>query len=283
MPNFPIIDTHVHLWDPTYLRYSWIKDTPLLNQRYGLDEFKQLTTPVKIDQVVFLEAGADAGQSLAEVDWVTGLAESDQRITGIVAQASLEEGDKIRPTLEAFANNHLVKGVRRILQGETDSAYCLRPEFIRGVQALADYNLSFDICIYHHQLAPVIRLVEQCPNVPFVLDHIGKPDIKNQLFDPWKTDISSLAKLPNIWCKVSGLVTEADHQNWIPENLTPYIEHVIDCFGFDRVMFGGDWPVARLAAEYPRWLETLDSAIAGCSEEEKRKIYRDNALNFYCL
>ena len=212
---------------------------------------------------------------------MTGLAEEDNRISGIVAQASLEKGDGVRPDLERLANNRLVKGVRRILQGEKDNTYCLRPEFIEGVQSLPEFKLSFDICIYHFQMGGVIELVKKCPNVKFVLDHIGKPDIKNQLFEPWKADIKALAQFPNVWCKISGLVTEADHANWSAAGLRPYIEHTIGQFGFDRVMYGGDWPVARLAAEYLRWVEVLDEAVAGCSESEKRKLFRDNAIAFY--
>ena len=281
MPNFPIIDSHVHLWNPNHLRYSWIDDIQILNQTYQLEELDQLSHPVDIEQIIFLEAGADEGQSQAEVEWVTELAKTDGRITGIVAQASLEMGDAIRPELEKLAENQLVKGVRRILQGEEDSAYCLRPEFIKGVQALPSFNFSFDICIYHHQLASVIQLVRQCPNVKFVLDHIGKPDIKNQLFEPWKAEITELANQPNVWCKISGMVTEADHKSWVPNDLKPYLDHVIRQFSFDRVMFGGDWPVARLATEYPRWVSVLDNVVAGCSNAEKQKLFRENAISFY--
>ncbi|MFT5196340.1 MAG: L-fuconolactonase [Cellvibrionaceae bacterium] len=281
MPDFPIIDTHVHLWDPNHLRYSWLDETPLLNQSYQLKELDQLKKPVEIDQIVFLEAGADPGQSLAEVNWVTELASLDSRITGIVAQASLEDGEDVRTYLETLAANPLVKGVRRLLQGESDSAYCLRPDFIHGVQILSDYNFSFDICIYHFQLKHILKLVEKCPNTKFILDHIGKPDIKNQLFNPWESEIKALAQFANVTCKISGLVTEADHASWTENDLIPYIKHIIDCFGFDRVMFGGDWPVVRLAAEYPRWVEVVDAAIAGCSDIEKQKLYRSNAIDFY--
>ena len=121
------------------------------------------------------------------------------------------------------------------------------------------------------------------PEVQFILDHIGKPDIKNKLLDPWRAEIKTLSEFPNVWCKVSGLVTEADHENWTREQLKPYIDHVIECFGFDRVMYGGDWPVAFQATEYPRWVETLDWAIEGCTDKELKKLFRDNAAAFYRL
>jgi L-fuconolactonase len=125
--------------------------------------------------------------------------------------------------------------------------------------------------------------VDACPDVQFVLDHIGKPDIKNQVFDPWKSDIRSLAERENVTCKISGMVTEADHANWKPEDLAPYILHVIDCFGFDRVVHGGDWFVMTLAAEYPQWIDVLDRTLDGCSEADLRKFYVENADRVYGL
>ncbi len=132
-------------------------------------------------------------------------------------------------------------------------------------------------------MANTIKMVQQCPDVRFILDHIGKPQIKNHLMEPWRSELRQLAQLPNVWCKMSGLVTEADHQKWTPADLRPYIDHVIDCFGFDRVLFGGDWPVAFQATEYPRWVSTLEDAIAGASEREKRALFHDNAIVFYRL
>jgi L-fuconolactonase len=283
MIDFPIVDTHLHLWNPNYLRYPWLDEIPLLNQPYLLEDYNRHCGPVRVEQMVFLQCEVDPAQFREEATWVSGLAQQDPRIAGIVPWAPLEKGDAARPDLEQFATNPLIKGVRRIIQFEPDIEFCLRPDFVRGVQALADYGLSFDICISHIQLANTIKLVEQCPAVQFILDHIGKPDIKNHLLDPWRNEIRSLAALPNVWCKVSGLVTEADHQHWTREDLKPYIDHVIDSFGFDRVMYGGDWPVAYQATEYPRWVETLAWAVSGCSDAELRKLFYDNAISFYRL
>ena len=132
-------------------------------------------------------------------------------------------------------------------------------------------------------MANTIKMVAQCPDVQFILDHIGKPDIKHGLLDPWRAEIKTLSELPNVWCKMSGLVTEADHANWTKEQLKPYVDHVLECFGFDRVMYGGDWPVAYQATEYPRWVETLAWAVEGCSGDELKKLFRDNAIAFYRL
>jgi L-fuconolactonase len=283
MPPFPIIDTHLHLWDPSYLRYPWLDDIPLLNKPYLLDDYNRHCGPVQVEKMVFLQCESDFSQFREEAAWVTSLAQQDPRIAGIVPWAPLEKGDAARPELEKFAKNKLIKGVRRIIQFEPDIEFCLRPDFVSGVQALTDYGFSFDICISHIQLANTVKLVAQCPNVQFILDHIGKPDIKHQLFEPWRQEIKALASLPNVWCKISGLVTETDHQRWAREDLKPYIDHVIDSFGFDRVMYGGDWPVAYQATPYPRWVETLEWAVQGCSAHDLRRLFRDNASKFYRL
>jgi L-fuconolactonase len=130
-------------------------------------------------------------------------------------------------------------------------------------------------------MANTLKLVRQCPNVAFVMDHIAKPDIKAGRLDPWRQHLREFAALPNVWCKMSGLVTEADFQKWTPADLRPYIDHVVDCFGFDRILFGGDWPVASQATDYPRWVDTLDAALQGCSPDELHKVYVRNAEKFY--
>ena len=283
MSDFPIVDTHLHVWDPDRLRYPWLEDVPPLKRAFLLNDYKSACGPVQVEKMVFLQCECDTSQFTEEAAWVTDLAAQDPRIEGIVSWAPLERGDGARADLEKLAQNRLIKGIRRIIQFETDIGFCLRPEFVKGVRALPDYELSFDICISHNQLANTIRMVDQCPDVRFILDHIGKPDIQNSVIEPWKQELKSLSEYPNVSCKVSGLVTEADHQQWTREDLKPYIDHVIDCFGFDRVMFGGDWPVATQATEYPRWVETLQWAVRGCSQMELRKLFRDNAIAFYRL
>jgi L-fuconolactonase len=283
MPDFPIVDTHLHVWDTNRLRYPWLKDIPLLNKPYLLADYNQATGPVKVEKMVFLQCECDFSQFMEEAEWVTSLASEDSRLQGIVPWAPLEKGDGVKADLEKLASNPRIKGIRRIIQFEPDIEFCLRPDFVRGVQALTAFGLHFEICISHIQMANTIKLVQQCPNVRFILDHIGKPDIKNHVLDPWRQEIRTLSEMPNVWCKVSGLVTEADHQKWTKEDLKPYIDHVIECFGFDRVMYGGDWPVAFQATEYPRWVETLEWAVSGCSETELRKLFRDNAIKFYVL
>lgn len=281
MPNFPIVDTHLHIWDLDRLRYPWLANVPPLNKNHLIGDYRRACGPVAVAKMVFLQCECDAAQFQQEADWVTEVAQSDSRIRGIVPWAPLEKGVAAEAELAHLAANPLIKGIRRIIQFEPDQEFCLRPDFVCGVQLLPAYGLSFDLCINHTQLANTIKLVRQCEEVSFVLDHIGKPDIKAGRLDPWRAELKELAALPNVHCKLSGLVTEADHAKWTPADLQPYIDHVIACFGFDRVMFGGDWPVSTQASDYPRWVDTLDAALRGVSTADLRKLYVTNAEAFY--
>lgn len=281
MPSFPVVDTHLHIWDLKRLRYPWLASVPALNKDHLIADYRLACGPVQVAKMVFLQCEAAFALFQEEADWVTGVAAIDPRIRGIVPWAPLEKGDAAEAELARLAANPLIKGIRRIIQFEADPEFCLQPGFVRGVQLLTRHGLSFDLCINHRQLANTLKLVRQCPDVKFILDHIGKPDIKAGLLDPWRAELQELAQFPNVWCKMSGLVNEADMQHWQPADLQPYIDHVMDCFGFDRVIFGGDWPVATLATDYPRWVATLDDALKGASPDELHKLYVRNAEAFY--
>lgn len=281
MIRFPITDTHVHLWDIGKLRYPWLDGVPYLNRSFLLSDYNAACGPVKVETMVFMQCECDPSQSRDEVAWVTELARTDRRIRGIVAQAPLEKGEAARQDVEALARNPLVKGVRRLIQSESDPQFCLRPGFVAGVNLLSELGLVFDICISHTQLASAIRLVQKCPSVRMILDHIGKPDIKRGLREPWMTELKALAGFPNVWCKVSSLATEADHDSWTVDDLRPYVDRVFDCFGFDRTVFAGDWPVSSLAAHYPACVQALEQLLPGASEAELRKLFRDNGRSFY--
>lgn len=284
MPSFPIIDSHVHLYDPARLSYPWMRDIAKLNKRHEMDTFDALRGDVEVEGLVFVEVDVAQPQQLDEARYVSGLAERDPRIRGLVAAAPLEQGAAVEGLLEQLVReNPLLRGVRRLIQTQPDPEFCLRPGFIEGVKRLAAFDLGFDICILHHQLPATLEFVRRCPEVRMVLDHIGKPGIKAGLVEPWRAQIREMAALPNVVCKISGVATEADHQNWTREQLLPYIEHVIECFGFDRIMFGGDWPVSELASSYRNWVDTVDWVVEGATEEEKRKLYRDNAIAWYRL
>jgi L-fuconolactonase len=232
---------------------------------------------------VFVEVDVDFPLHLKEAAWVANLAKSDPRLTGMVAALPLEKGRAIEPELEELRKHKLLRAVRRLIQTQPDPDFCIRPEFIEGLKLLAPHDIAFDICIFHHQMPNVIKMVRQCPEVRFVLDHIGKPGIKEGIFDPWRQNLKELAAMPNVHCKISGVTTEADHKNWTREQLKPYILHTLETFGIDRCMYGGDWHVSELAGTYPQWVDVVDWVTEGANPEEKRKLFHDNAINFYRL
>jgi L-fuconolactonase len=282
MPDFPIVDAHVHLWDPTRFRMTWLDGNDLLDKPHGLAEYREHTREIPIEGMVYLQVDVEPAYGLLEAQWVADLLRDEPRLQAIVAWAPLEYGARVRAYLDALvAIDPHIKGVRRLVQSEPDPDFCLRPDFVRGNQILAEYGLSSDICINHTQLASTVKLVRQCPQTSFILDHIGKPNIKDHLLDPWRAQMGELAALPNVICKVSGLVTEADHATWTTDDLAPYVAHVLDVFGEDRVAFGGDWPVALQASSYRRWVETLDELTMGLAPEAKRKLWVENAKAFY--
>lgn len=283
MPPFPIVDAHLHLWDPHHFRMSWLDGNATLNQPFGLADYQSQTAGLPIEAMVYLQVDVEPPYALLEARWAAERANEDARLQAIIAWAPVEYGEQARAFLaELSAIDPRIKGVRRILQSEAVD-FCLQPDFVRGVQLLPEYGLSFDICINHRQLANVIAMVRQCSETAFILDHIGKPDIKGRRLDPWRAEIDELAAFPNVVCKISGMVTEADHQNWTPADLAPYVEHVLAAFGEDRVLFGGDWPVATLASEYGRWVDTLDALTAHLTETARRKLWAENARRFYRL
>ena len=284
MPNIPIVDAHVHLWDPERFPLLWVADSPVLNQRYSVAEYHAHTAGVEIAAFVYVQVDVEAPFGLLEAQWAIDRVAEDPRLQGVVAYAPLEYGEQCRSYLQALvALGPRIKGVRRLLQGEADPAFCLQPGFVRGVQLLAEFGLSFDICIRHHQLAAATALVRRCPDVSFMLDHIAKPDIKNKQREPWQAHIAELAALPNVMCKVSGVVTEADQQRWTQDDIAPYVSHVLDVFGEDRVAFGSDWPVVLEASAYRRWVATLDALTSHLSPAARQKLWAENARRFYHL
>lgn len=277
-----IIDSHVHFWNPTQLRYPWLDNLPTLNRPFLTDHVPTRVNELDIEGIVFVQADCLSEQALAEVDFVTELAANDARVRGIVAFAPLAQGVRVRWHLDTLKTKPLVKGVRQLIQDEP-AGFATRPDFVAGSRMLAEYGFSSDLCIRHHQLGDLIQLVRQCPEVNFVLAHVGKPDIHHHVLEPWRAELAELARSPNVCCKISGMVTEADVQNWTAEDLKPYVEHVINVFGMDRVMFGSDAPVLYLAATYERWVTTLQALTQDLSASEQQKLWHDNAARVYRL
>ena len=283
MIEFPIIDSHIHLIDQKRFGYAWSSGAPKLKRDWTADDLAASAKPYTIEGFVFVEVDVDMPQYLDEADWVDSLAARDKRILGAVVCLPLERGKAIEPEIARVAGLRTTRGVRRLIQNQSDPEFVLKPGFLDALKLLPKYDLVFDICIFHNQLPNTLEMVRRCPEVSFVLDHIAKPGIKAGLIDPWRGHIRQLAALPNVVCKLSGVTTEADHEAWTRDQLKPYIDHILSSFGPDRVMYGGDWPVSELAGAYTQWLETLDWATASLSSSDKRKLFRDNAIKAYRL
>lgn len=288
MPDCPIIDTHVHLWDPQKFSYPWLSEFDAINRRFDLDDYSRATRDVQIERIVFLECGVAQNSFHDEAAWITSLGASDSRIGAIVPFAPVDKGEAVRDDLaELVERNPLIKGVRRNLQGESDPAFAPRDNFVAGVQTLADFDLHFEMCEKgDDQLRSMVELARQCPDVKFILNHVGKPDLMNRCEFAWLDLMAELGSLPNTWCKISGVITEADHSNWQLDDIWSHVLNAIDVFSIDRVMFGGDWPVVNLAGSYQQWVDALDASLAKASSftsSDRAKLYHDNAHAFYRL
>lgn len=281
MSDLSIIDSHVHLWNPAQLRYEWLDELPALNRAFVPADYAAASATANVSKFIFVECGCNPAQSLAEADWASSLAKAEPRFKGIVAHAPLENGEAVRPDLEKLAGRPLVKGVRRNLQGERDLEFCLQPAFVTGVGLLAHFDFTFDVCVRHEQLRSVAELARHVPQVTFVLDHFGKPAVRGKTFEPWATDLKALAALPNVVCKISGLTTEADWKTWQSADLKLYFEQALECFGFDRILFGSDWPVATLATSYRRWLETVRTFVSRAPAADRAGLFQTNAERIY--
>jgi len=271
-----LIDSHVHFWNTDHLNYDWLTGIDALNRSFLPSDYKSANGEHIVDGIVFVEASAD--NPLEEVKWVETL--DAPPIKAIVANAALEEVTGREQLLESYASRPLVKGIRRNYQDE-EKGFAEQTSFIEGIRSLKSYDHSFDLCIKSHQLDETIALVRQLPDVQFILDHIAKPAIVDGEFDTWATQLKTLASFENVVCKISGIITEADHSNWTKEQIKPYILETIGAFGIDRVMFGSDWPVVRLAGSYTDWVSALDFAVAELSDNERQKLFIDNAIQTY--
>jgi L-fuconolactonase len=213
---------------------------------------------------------------------VLELAAAEPRITGLVVRAALERGaEALRAELAPFAREPKVQGVRRLIQWESDPEFCVRRDFVAATRSLAERDLACDLCIYARQLPALIELVRQCPEVRFVLDHLGKPEVKAGKLDPWREDLRRLAGFENVVCKISGLATEADHAAWTAAQLRPYLDHARACFCAERLVFGSDWPVATLALDYGPWVGEVEGWSAAWSAEERAALWSGGAARLY--
>jgi L-fuconolactonase len=289
MPNFPIIDTHLHIWDFNQLNYSAFKGHPLFGRSYQIEDYQRDCGELDIEAMVFLECYADFsstdGQYIEEIKFVEESSKRDPRIRGIVPMAPVEWGASVETILEEMRDNHpAVKGIRRIIEFDKDPrALALSGNFIEGVNRLAKFGYHFEINVNHTQMDIVKDFVKMVPDVRMILDHCGKPGIVEGAIEQYQNDVAELSKHPNLWIKLSDLPVEADHNNWTEDDLKPYIDATIESFGFDRTIYAGDYPICLQATTLSRWVEVLDEALSGCSHEELRNFYRENANKFYNL
>ena len=289
MPNFPIIDTHLHIWDFNQLNYSAFKGHPLFGRSYQIEDYQRDCGELDIEAMVFLECYADFsstdGQYIEEIKFVEESSKRDPRIRGIVPMAPVEWGASVETILEEMRDNHpAVKGIRRIIEFDKDPrALALSGNFIEGVNRLAKFGYHFEINVNHKQMDIVKDFVKMVPDVRMILDHCGKPGIVEGAIEQYQNDVAELSKHPNLWIKLSDLPVEADHNNWTEDDIKPYIDATIESFGFDRTIYAGDYPICLQATTLSRWVEVLDEALSGCSHEELWNFYRENANKFYNL
>lgn len=278
-----LIDSHQHLWDTRHLRYPLFDSIPAMNRPFTVDDFEPIAVENQVEASVCVEAASAGADGWAEIAWLREQADRTVRLRAMVVWAPIE-----RPELPAYLDriaqlhDARIVGVRRSFEFESPD-FASRPETIAGVRRLADYGLSFDLVLFHPALPAAITLVRSCPNVHFVLDHVGKPPIRDRGIEPWQSHISELASLPNIVCKISGMSTEANREHWTVDDLRPYLEHAVECFGWNRLLFGSDWPICNLAGGYNQWLDAVEVMLSGVSAADRAMFFKGNASRVYRL
>ena len=274
------LDAHVHFWDPGRLHYPWLAQVPRLNRPLLPGDLRAAgAAPVG---VIAVEADRSREDALAEVAWLASIDVPGVRVAGVVGHVPLEEGAAAADELARLTSSPRVVGVRRLLQDEP-MGFATEPGFVAGVGLLAGAGATFDLCIRHTQLLAVTELVRRLPEVSFVLDHLGKPEVSRAGLAAWAPDLAGLARLPNVRCKLSGLATEADPDHRTPPDLLPFLRHALDVFGPARCLFGSDWPVLTLAMEYGQWLDVVREACSDLSADERALVMRRTAEGAYGL
>ncbi len=273
------IDAHQHFWKYNERDYGWMGP--------GMDKLKRDHLPQNL--VPLLENVAfdgtvcvQARQCPEETEWLLALGRDNQFIKGVVGWVDLRS-QNVEGELERLSANEKLKGVRHVLQDEEDDKFMLRRDFLNGISRLEKFNLTYDILIFPRHIKYAAELVNRFPNQPFIVDHIAKPFIKKGQIEPWRSDMQELADAENVYCKLSGMVTEASWDGWKKQDFLPYMQAVLDMFGAGRVMFGSDWPVCTVAAEYEQVLEIVTDFAASLTPQEQSGIMGLNAADFYNL
>lgn len=273
-----IIDTHQHFWKYDPVNYSWINDEMQVIRRDFLPgDLAVVVNEEKLQGTIAVQAD----QTEAETDWLLQLAAKNDFIKGVVGWVDLRSSH-IEERLQHYQQFSKLKGFRHVLQGEEPS-FMLQESFLNGISKLNEYGFAYDILIFPQHLEAALQLVKQFPQQRFVVDHVAKPTIKDSKIDEWKTGMQQLAIHNNVYCKISGMITEADWKSWTAEQLKPYIDVVVESFGIDRIMYGSDWPVCLVASSYNKWIETVKEYFSAYSAEDQEKVFSGNAIKFYQL
>jgi len=275
----PWIDSHHHLWRYVPSEYPWMSEemTGLKRDFYIQDLVNSLGGRELVGTVA-----VQARQSVQETEWLIEQAAQSQLIKGVVGWAPLVDAN-VGEWLERWQGAKALKGLRHVLHDEEDDHYMLRNDFNDGIRLLRQNQLTYDLLIFERHLPQTVQFVDKHPNQVFVLDHIAKPRIKEDRLEPWKSNLQLLAQRQNVYCKLSGMVTEAAWSTWSNKQLWPYVEHVIDIFGPSRLMFGSDWPVVTVASSYGRWMDTVEEWLGQLTESEASAIRHDTAAQVYRL
>jgi predicted TIM-barrel fold metal-dependent hydrolase len=283
-PMIPIVDTHQHLWDLTKFRLPWIKEGAPLARNFLMADYLRATAGLNVVKAIFMEVDVDPEQQTAEAQYIEDICKRGNTPTVAAAISGRPASEGFQKYLEPFKGSRYIKGLRQVLHGsDVPAGYCLNQNFIRGIRLLGELGLRFDICVRPGELANAAKLIDACPDTRFVLDHCGNANLQAPNQSPWKRDIAAVAQRKQVVCKISGIVVSAKPGAWSVDDLAPIVNHTLEVFGPDRVMFGGDWPVCTLTATYKQWVEALKTIVHDRSEQDQRKLFHDNAVRFYAL
>ena len=280
----PIIDTHQHLWDLGRFKLAWMTpgEEPLGKSHLPAD-YAAAVEGLNVVKSVYMEVDVIPDQQAAEAEYVLDLIRKGGTPMVAAVISGRPNSDGFRAYIDRFKGEKPIKGIRQVLHApSTPAGYCLDPAFIGGIRYLGDSGLSFDLCVRPAELTDAAKLIDACPTTRFIVDHCGNADVRSKDHSRWRADLAAVAgKGDRVVCKVSGIVASAKGAPWTADDLAPIVNHVLDTFGPDRVMFGGDWPVCTLAATYRKWVEALKSIVRSRPEADQRKLFHDNAAKFY--
>jgi L-fuconolactonase len=294
----PILDTHQHLWDLSRFQLPWVDDVESLNRSFLVEDYLAAVENLHVTGTVYMEVDVTPEQRYEEADFVSALCADDQQLMRAAVVGGRPGTADFAEDVQHYGKAPRIRGVRQVLHGpDTPQGTCLQPDFVDDVRALGQAGLSFDVCLRPAEIADGIKLAEACPDTLLILDHCGNADpyvvAENgdhiEAGNPfshtaaqWQADMETLGAKENVVCKVSGIVARA-HQGWTAETLAPTVDHCLDTFGPDRVVFGGDWPVCTLGATYAEWATALREIVSGRPEQDQLKLLHDNAVRLYRL